>query len=163
MSLISSLGLDNVSSDVNDLPTGKYDGVVSKSEYVLVKDKKQVSHVITYKVTEGDSTGAEKQVWNNLYGEVVDAEGNFPESVDQIKGGKPLMTEKNKQWYKKNLKELSGLPEDQVHTVTPEQLVGVEVTFGIAEKNGYKNVNFVEHRNSAPSGPVATEGFATNF
>lgn len=166
MSLISSLGLDQVTGDVNDLPVGKYDGKVSRSEFVLTESKKQVSHVITYKVTEGDYTGAEKQVWYNLYGEIVDAEGNFPKSVDAIKGGKPLMTPNNKKWYKKLLMDLTGCSEEQASQVTPEQLLEKEVTFGVAEKNGYKNVNFVERRNPAPpefATGMGETGFATNF
>lgn len=164
MSLISSLGLDAVTGDVNDLPVGKYDGKVARSEFVLTESKKQVSHVITYKVTEGDYTGAEKQVWYNLYGEIVDAEGNFPANVESIKGGKPLMTDNNKRWYKKLLMDLTGCSEEQAGQVTPEQLLEKEVTFGVAEKNGYKNVNFVERRNAAPAEvSMGGTGFATNF
>lgn len=164
MSLISSLGLDAVTADINDIPVGKYDGIVSKSEFALVEPKKQVSHVITYKVTEGDFKGAEKQVWYNLYGEIVDAEGNFPKSPEDIKGGKPLMTDNNKRWYKKALMDLTGCSEEEAGKVTPEMLVGKEVTFGVAEKNGYKNVNFVERRNVAPEGVTGeASGFATNF
>lgn len=164
MSLISSLGLDAVTADINDIPVGKYDGVVVKSEFALVEAKKQVSHVITYKVTEGDFKGAEKQVWYNLYGEIVDAEGNFPKSPEDIKGGKPLMTDNNKRWYKKTLMDLTGCTEEEASKVTPEMLVGKEVTFGVAEKNGYKNVNFVERRKVAPEAVTGeASGFATNF
>lgn len=162
MGLIASLGLSEVSGDPNDLKTGKFDGVVSASEFVLVESKKQVSHVVTYKVTEGESIGAEKQVWYNLYTDIVDAEGNFPAKVEDIKNGKALMTEKNKQWYKKLFMDLTGCAEDEVDTKEPSDLLGIEVTFGVAEKNGYKNVNFVERRNSAPA-EVATSTFGTNF
>jgi hypothetical protein len=146
MGLIASLGLDEVSGDPNDLPVGKYDGVVSKSEFVLVPAKKQVSHVVTYKVTDGEKNGMEKQVWYNLYGEIVNAEGNFPEKVEDIKGGKPLMTEQNKNWYKKLLMDLTGCAQEEAKNIEPNQLEGITVTFGVAEKNGYKNVTFVEKR-----------------
>lgn len=169
MSLISSLGLDAVTADVNDIPVGKYDGKVLKSEFVLVEERKQVSHVVTYQVTDGEFKGSQKQVWYNLYGDIVDAEGNFPKTPEEIKGGKPLMTDNNKRWYKKLLMDLTGVSEEQAGNVLPEHLVGKEVTFGVAERNGYKNVNFVELRQTAPEavsmgGSVGeSTGFATNF
>lgn len=160
MGLIASLGLDAVTGDPNDLPVGRFDGVVSKSEFVLNKDKNKVSHVITYQVTEGENKGGSKQVWYDLYTEIVDAEGNFPATVADIKGGKPAMTENNKNWYKKALMDLSGCTREEASALEPEQLEGAEVTFGIAEKNGYRNVSFVERRNVQPANVgVQASGF----
>ena len=167
MGLIASLGLDEVTGDPNDVPVGKYDGVISKSEFVIVKEKKQVSHVVTLTVTEGEKKGASKQVWYNLYGEITDGtpEANVPEKVEDIKGGKPLMTENNKNWYKKFLMDMTGCSQEEAKNVEPAQLEGIEVTFGVAERNGYRNVNFTERRSSAPvAGAVdMSAGFGTNF
>lgn len=159
MSLIASLGLSEVTGDPNDLPVGKYDGIVSKSEYVLSESKNKVSHVVTYQVTEGDRKGASKQVWYDLYNEIVDAEGNFPKSVEDIKGGKPAMTEAQKNWYKKAIMDVTGVSRDEANSVEPPAWEGKEVTFGVAEKNGYRNVSFVERRNAAPATPQGVSGF----
>ena len=149
MSLITSLGLGAVSGDPNDLPVGKYDGIVSESSYVLSKDKDKVSHVVTYKVTEGDRSGGTKQVWYDLFTKVRNAQGEFPEKIEDIVAGDPAMTDQNKNWYKKNIMDVTGCTPEQADNMEPEGWLNKPVTFGIAERNGYKNVSFVEGRRPA--------------
>lgn len=153
MSLLSSLGLDDVAGDPNTIPDGKYDGIVEKSEYVIVKDKATLSHVITYKVTEGDRKGATKQQWYTLYKDIKDAEGNVPENVADVKAGAPALSDAQKEYYKKLWMDL-GVPGDEVTSSEPNRLEGVLVTFGVKRNNqGYQNINFVEPR-VAPQAPV---------
>lgn len=154
MSLITSLGLGEVTGDPNDLPVGKYDGIVSASELVLSKEKDKVSHVVTYKVTEGERSGGTKQVWYDLYGKIQNAAGEFPEKVEDIVKGDPLMTESNKNWYKKAIMDVTGCTPEEANSMEPEGWLNKPVTFGIAERNGYKNVSFVEGRRSANAGPA---------
>jgi hypothetical protein len=150
MSLLSSLGLNDVPSDPNDIPDGKYDGIVQASEYVLVSSKNTLAHVVTYQVADGEYKGAQKQVWNTLYKNVVDANNNFPDKIEDVKGGESSMTDANKRWYKKMWCDLLNLTDAEYGqreaNLKPEDLVGIPVTFGIKTKDGYKNVNFVERR-----------------
>lgn len=165
---LASMGLDNVEADVNALPDGKYDGVVFKSEYVLIKSKDQLSHVVTYKVTDGDRNGAQRPVWYNLGKEVKDASGEFPTSVNDIVSYTPSMPEVSKSYYKKMFVDL-GIAEQAVSTTPIENLIGIPVTFGVKKRDGYINVNFVERRDastqsvatglsSAPTGVTGTQG-----
>lgn len=148
MSLLSSLGLNDIPSDPNDIPDGKYDGVVQASDYVIVDSKGTLNHVVTYQVIDGDHKGAQRQVWYTLYKNIVDSEGAVPFNVDNIKGGTPAMTDANKRWYKKMWCDLLGLDDSTFDAAKHDvkDLVGIPVTFGVKTKDGYKNVNFVERR-----------------
>ena len=61
MGLMDSLGLDKVSGKPQDLPVGKYDGVVAQSEYVHFPNKNSYNHVISYQVTSNERKGGRKQ------------------------------------------------------------------------------------------------------
>lgn len=153
MSLLSSLGLDDVAGDPNTIPDGKYDGIVSKSEFVLVEAKKTLNHVITYQVTDGDRKGATKQQWYTLYTEVADANGGWPSDITEVKAGKPALSDSQKEYYKKLWMDL-GIPGDEVTKSEPQILEGRLVTFGVKRNaQGYQNVNFVEPR-EAPQAAV---------
>jgi DNA-directed RNA polymerase subunit H (RpoH/RPB5) len=152
MSLMGSLGLENISADPNEVPDGAYDGDVFKSEYVLMRDKDTINHVVTYRVTEGDRKGAQRAQWYKLGENPRNAAGEFPDKVEDIATYKQTMSDSNKQWYKKLFTDL-GIPEDQVPNAKPEDLVGKTVSFGVKTNNGYKNVNWVRLR--TPEGNVA--------
>jgi hypothetical protein len=154
MGLIQSLGLSAVSGDPNDLPVGKYNGIVSKSEYVLVKEKDKVSHVVTYQVTEGERKGGTKQVWYDLFTQIKDENGNFPEKVEDIRKGEPAMSEAQKDWYKKAILDVTGCTKEEADVMEPEGWLNKPVTFGVSERNGYKNVSFVEPRRTVSTEAV---------
>lgn len=163
MDILGTLGLSDVKAP-GDLAVGNYDGVIFQSEFVLVpaRDDKpaQISHVFTYKVESGDdNNGTKKQHWFNLGKNPVDAEGNFPSSVEAVAGYESTMTEKNKQYYKEAWINL-GVPEQEVGKRAPETLVGLPITFRIYNNNGYKNVALNGLRAGAPvaqgSGPAPT-------
>lgn len=147
MSLMGSLGLDEVEHDPNKIPDGRYNGEVSKEEYVHSKKDDSISHVITYKVTDGDHKGAQKQEWFKLgvnptrdeFGNVVDLD--------------VTMTETAKGWFKKRMVDLGTEPE-QVGNLVPGDNVGKAVTFGVKTNGEWQNINFVELRE--PSEAVAT-------
>lgn len=140
MSLLGTLGLDKVEGDPNNLPDGKYRGVVSRSEYVEKKDG-TLSHVITYKVTDPSSPrkGAEKAEWFNLGKDVVRDDS----PAKKITGFTPTMSEAAKPWYKKRFLDL-GIPEDRINEIDVADLVGVEVDFGVKTKDGFSNINFAQ-------------------
>lgn len=145
MNLLGTLGLDKVESDPNAIPDGKYDGDVFKSEYVLSKNKDTVSHVITFRVTEGANKGAQRQSWYTLGSEPRNAEGEFPSKPEDITTYNPTMSESQKSWYKKMFVDL-GIPEADVSSTPISALVGKNVTFGIKRNGSYININFVELR-----------------
>ena len=166
MSLMGSLGLDQVEADPNALPDGKWAGVIFKSEFVLVKSKGEVSLVITYKVTEGVKNGAQRQEWFTIGKNPLDANGNPTENINEVASMTPSMTEQQKPWFKKRLVDL-GVAEADIPSLDPKTLVGKNVTFGTKKNNGYININFVELRDgttatgpeAAPSGtPGAVSG-----
>lgn len=140
--LLGTLGLDQVEADPNALPDGKWAGVIFKSEYVDVKKTDSLAHVITYKVTEGEKNGAQRQEWFTL-GTVKTRDEN-----GNITAINPTMTEQQKPWYKKRLIDL-GIPESKINdgTFEPSDLVGKEVFFGTKKNGSYININFVELRN----------------
>lgn len=144
--LNDTLGLNNIPADPNDIPDGKYDGIVLKSEYVYNDTKNQVSHVLTLQVSDGTHKGAQKQHWYNLGKNCVTAQGTKPTNINEVAGFESLMTDQNKTWYKKMWVSL-GVPEEAVGTASPEVLKGKLVVFGVKRNaEGYKNVNFIDSR-----------------
>ncbi len=144
--VFSTLGLDEIEADPNFLPDGKWAGEVVREDYVFVKSKNEVSHVLTYRVTEGvepDSPwlGRERTEWFTL--------GTGPEYDDKgsiIGITTATMTQKQRPWYKKRLLDL-GIPEsEQTDDYRPGPLVGRKITFGTKKNGAYVNINFVELR-----------------
>ena len=149
MSIFESLGLDKVESDPNALPDGKWAGEVFKSEYVEKKDG-GVSHVITYRVTDGERKGAQRQEWWNL------GNGSKKNEAGHIVGIEtPTMTENQKPWYKKRFEDLGETAD-----VHPSVLVGKKVFFGTKKNGSYINVNFVELRPDASAVAAPASGGA---
>jgi hypothetical protein len=66
--LMQSLGLGDVSANVNEVPDGKYDAVITQSEWFFNEAKDTVSHVINYKIEGNDpaTKGKGKQEFFNL-------------------------------------------------------------------------------------------------
>lgn len=141
--LNATLGLQKVEADPNNIPDGRYDGKITKSEYVLTKAGK-VSHVTTFTVSDGQYKGAQRQKWDNLGENAKDANGNPAEKIDDVVSFDPLMNDNNKTWYKKFWADL-GIDTDTVQA-KPEMLVGKLVAFGVKRNSGYANINFVELR-----------------
>lgn len=138
--IMDSLGLDKVEADPNALPDGKWPGEVSRSEYVFVKNKNSVSHVITYRVTAGEHKGAERAEWWLIGTDPVTDDNGKITGVENV-----TMTSQAKPWYKKRLLDL-GVHETEIMTFKPADLVGTEVTFGTKKNDGYININFAEKR-----------------
>lgn len=141
--LNATLGLQNVEADPNNIPDGRYDGKVLKSEYVLTKTGK-VAHVTTFQVTDGTYNGAQKQKWDNLGDNPRTADGGIPEKIDEVASFNPTMKDTQKTWYKKFWLDL-GIDTD-AGPYKPEDLNGKLVTFGVKRNDGYANINFVELR-----------------
>lgn len=154
MNLLGALGLDQVSADPNEIPDGKYDGDIFRSEYVLAKDKSKFSHVVTYRVTEGENKGAQRQQWYTIGKNPKNAQGGEPDALTDIAAYEPAMSDSSKSYYKKMWVDL-GVPEAAIATASPEDLVGKQVTFGVKRNGGYTNINFVELRAAAPVQAVA--------
>lgn len=147
MNLLAQLGLDSVSADPNDIPDNKYDGHVLKDEMVIAKNSNTVSHVITYKVSDGDFKGAERAEWFRFGTDPVDVNGQPTEDPAAIANYTKTASEQNLQWYKKRLIDL-GVSEDDINSgaFTVGSLSGIPVTFGVKRNGNYVNVNFVERR-----------------
>lgn len=151
MSLLGSLGLDEVSADPNAIPEGRYAGVVFSSDYVYKKQDNSVSHVITYQVVDGERKGAQRQEWYNLGDATAFADDG---TVSAMNG---TMTDDRKTWYKKRLVDLGVVEETISTTFHPRDLVGKMVTFGVKKNGNYININFVELREAAPNVPPTGE------
>jgi hypothetical protein len=149
--IFDTLGLGNVESDPNALPDGKWIGDVFKSQYVEKNDG-TVAHVLTYRVTDGDRKGAQRQEWFEL------GTGAVKEGDKIVDVQTPTMPEDRKSWYKLRLESLNpGVVID--NTYRPEQEVGKQVYFGTKRNGAYINVNFVEIRNAtAPVQATTTAG-----
>lgn len=146
MNILGSLGLDQVESDPNNIPDGRYVGKVDSSRIVLSKDKSKVMHVTNYKVTEGDHKGAQVADFQQLgVDPQFDEAGNITSFTN-------TMSDMNKQWYKKRLVQDLGVPEDAVNSGTFDiaNLADKAVVFGVKRNNGYVNVSFVELRADTP-------------
>lgn len=144
MSLLGSLGLDDVPADPNDVPDGRYNGVVFKDEFV-VKSDDTVHHVITYRVDEGQFAGAQKPEWFKVGVNPVRAE-----VTNALTGFTPAMEETAKRWYKKRLAGDLGLSDEQIANYKPGDLTGTKVVFGIKTNGQWKNISFVEKREASP-------------
>jgi hypothetical protein len=160
MDILGTLGLDSVSANPDDVPTGSYDAVIYQSEFVLSKNKDTIAHVITFKVEGGDNDGAKPSQWNTLGKTPRNEAGEFPAKVEDVTQYEPTMSKKQESYYKKTWVD-SGVPEDQVGKLPPEALVGKPVTIRVYMSNGYKNVavNGVRVVDSAsPQGPSNAGG-----
>jgi hypothetical protein len=89
----------------------------------------------------------------------VDQNGQPTTNLSVLAGFKDTMTADNKSWYKKLWLDLN-VPEHLVNSseATPDMLVNQPCVFGIAERQGYKNVNFIDKRDAAPVAPIGMGG-----
>jgi hypothetical protein len=148
--LMGTLGLDKVEADPNAIPDGKYVGEVMKDEYVHVAKNDTVSHVFTYRVTDGPHKGAQRTEWFQLgTNPTRDENGN-------ITGLDVTMTEQAKQWYKKRFTDL-GVPDAEVPNQKPGDQVGKKINFGVKRNGAYINVNFVELRQEGTTSQAVTQ------
>lgn len=168
--LNQSLGLDKVEADVNAIPDGKYDGVVFRSVLVYKESDDSLSHVIEYKVTDGDYSGKKRSEWFTMGTEprIKDAETGEPVApakgevnLSDLISFTPGMSEVQKPWYVKRHTDL-GIEESEVVNARPEDLVGKPVTFGVKRNGTFININFVELRaeDTNGTGPVSLTGDA---
>lgn len=156
--LLGTLGLGKVEADPNNLPEGRYEGTVTRSQMVLVKSKKEIAHAISYTVESGQFKGATRQEFFT-YG-TTDSE-----TADErpLKNYEATMGETRKSWYKKRLVDL-GISQAKVDSGDFEvkDLVGTKVVFGVKHSGQYINVSFAEKRNTtAGAVPLSTEPVAT--
>jgi hypothetical protein len=166
--LMQSLGFSEVSSSVNEVPDGKYDAVVTTSEWFFNKAKDSVAHVITYKVDSTDpaTKGKQKQEYFNLGTEPRDAEGNWTEDEETLTHYNNTQTPMNKQFHKKRFVDLlaDNNPESRkaieaavdAGNIDVASLVGVKCVVNIKTKEGFQNVAGAWKRDgNATSAPVA--------
>lgn len=158
VNLLATLGLATVEA-AGELKPNKYDGVVERSALVYSESKDQISHVITYKVTEGTATGGTKDEWFNFGNNPLDANGQHTTDPEAVVSFTPTWSEQNQSFYKKRLIDL-GVPEDVVNAggVSVGDLVGIPCTFGVSERNGFRNISFAEKRDVPQNfAPQATD------
>lgn len=140
MDLMGTLGLDNV-DDPDNLPDSKYRGVIKDAGYMISKTDK-LGIFFVYKVNDPASkfNGREKFDWTTI------GDGGFKGEDGEYGCKTPTMSETQKPYFKKRLGEL-GIPESRLANLTNADLkgrIGTDVIFGIKNKDGYNNVNFVE-------------------
>lgn len=147
--LLGSLGLNDVESDPNYVPPGTYDAVVYSSDLVHVKSKNTVSHVITYKITDGDYKDKRQSKFHEL-GVNPDLDEN-----GKVIAFTPTQTATNKQWHKKNFVDL-GVPEAQVASTPISALVGRECTITLTKNGAFTNIAGVGTRGNTVPQSVPT-------
>lgn len=163
--LMQSLGLGDISANVNEVPDGKYDAIVTASEWFFNEGKDTVSHTITYKIDSNDpaTKGKSKQEFFNLGKEPRDANGVFTKSEDELTHYVNTQTEMNKQFHKKRFVDLlaDNNPQSKKEVeaavdagqIEPANLVGVKCVVNIKTKDGFQNVAGAWKRDGAA--PVA--------
>lgn len=145
MGLFDTLGMDTVEADPNALPDSRWVGEVYKSEFVEKKNG-EVSHVITYRVVDGERKGAQRTEWFTIgTGAQKDDSGKIT-GVDQV-----TMSDQAKPWYKKRWEDL-GKP--MTKESKPSDLVGIPVIFATKKNGSFININYVEVRNPNAAAPV---------
>jgi hypothetical protein len=156
--LMGTLGLDKV-DDPDNMPDGKYYGIIKQCEYMKSKTDK-LGITVVYKVDDPGSKqqGREKFDWTTV------GEGNVHQEGDDWKFDKGSMSEAQKPYFKKRMAAL-GIPESVLADLKDEHLksrVGLRVVFEIKNKDGYNNVVSVELRgDNAPVDPFAGNPAAT--
>ena len=121
---LNDLGLENVEADPNHIADGKYEAFVFNSEVRTKKDGGR-SWVITYKIAPGQThSGQQQQEWFDLAPTGDNAE-------------------LKKSFLKRRVLSL-GVPESQIGTFNPGDVMGLKVAIAIVHRNGYQNVNSVE-------------------
>lgn len=159
MDLMGTLGLDNV-DDPDNLPDGKYAGVIFKCEYLVSKTDK-LGIAITYKCTDPQSkfNGREKFEWWTI--------GDNPTKNEEgeYQVAKATMSESQKPYFKKRMAAI-GIPESRLASLKQADLngrVGTEIYFGIKNKDGYNNVNFVEMRGASVGDAGSVDPFESGY
>ena len=140
---LNDLNLDEVEADPNFISDGPHPGFVFDSKVVTKKDGSK-SWVIIFKVAPDDEkfAGKTQDEWYSL---TVSKDGELvAPSPDQ------------KSWLKKRALSL-GVPESQIKTFKPADVIGTAVFFGIRHKNGYQNVGEVTLRDEATGQAVVSE------
>jgi hypothetical protein len=145
MGLFDTLGMDQVESDPNALPDGKWAGEIFKSEFIEKKNG-EVSHVFTYRVTDGEKAGVQRQEWFTLGTGAVKNESGKIVDVENA-----TMTEQAKSWYKRRLENVEYDTTNQ----DPSHVTGKPIYFGTKKNGDYININFVELREPSDA-PAAT-------
>jgi hypothetical protein len=148
--VFGNLGLDKVEVWDNKvtIPDGTYPGYVSDAKLVTKKDGNEAL-VLTYKVADDNSSHD---------GETINEWRTFPRRTED--GGFVSETdERNAQFLKARLIHL-GFEADQIDKVDLDDISGIPVTFTVKTKNNYKNVSYVEVRNTVEHliGPDQAEG-----
>lgn len=157
MGLLDSLDLNSASSDPNAIPDGTYDGEVMKSELVFVPSKNTVSHVITYKVTDGPQKGAQKAEWYELGVNPVKADNSPATSIDEAVSFTPTMAENRKPWYNKRATDLLG---ERFTAENMSKAVGIPVAFNVKTEGNFQNIKWVNKRAGQATQQVTAEEFA---
>lgn len=162
---LNDLGLENVDSNPNYIPDGKYAGFISKSEIVTSKKDGAKSWVLTYRIAPGQVGrvplpngsvaekplgGKEQAEWHSL-----------------TPKGSPEAIEFKKSMLKKRLETL-GIPANRHGSVQPAEFQGLAVSFTIKHKDDYQNIGVVSLRDeSAPiagsNGGVATSSVSAGL
>lgn len=137
MGLFGDLDINSVSDDPFDLPVDKYEAVVSKVEIKSNHTSKNNPEsvpttylVISYTITDGAAESA--------IGQTVQDWFRIPKDMNDSRGKQSATQALS--WIKRRLLML-GVPESRVDSVSPDDLVGIEVYLDVNKsKNGMPSV-----------------------
>lgn len=142
MSIFGDLDIASASDDPFKVPPNVYNAVVSEVKVGETKDKSKTGMTLIYTISDPGGEHDKKQVreWKHI---------PTPADPKNLSGeDKRAMS-----FLKARLLDL-GIPEERVNSVTPEDLIGKEVTIDVREgKNDFTNVNSVTLlQDTTPSG-----------
>lgn len=135
---LNDLNLDQTEADPNYISDGPHPGFIFDSKVVTKKDGNK-SWVLTHKVAPEDTKFA----------------GRIQDEWYPITNA----TEQNKSWLKRRVLSL-GVPESQVGSFSPADVIGLAVLFSIRHKDSYQNVVDVVLRDEATGQAMPAAGSA---
>ena len=136
---LNDLGLSSANADPNFLPEGRYPAFISGlkiKDTQATKDKPAgKALIITYKISPLDSenVGKTKTEFKTL--PAVNPDGSYTDEVSV----------RNAAYLKQRLLSL-GVPEDEMDTMSQEDLLGTPVWITMVQSGDYYNVRNVELR-----------------
>jgi len=141
MSLFGELDVQSASDDPFGVPVGIYEAFVYEVKTGPTKKGDKVGLSILYKVDGGEHDGKVVSEWKQI-----------PQIMDPKN---PTADEARSLSFLKQRMLSLGVTEDQINTVSPDDLVGTKVVITLKQNGEYTNISKVAKHNGESIASVA--------
>ena len=126
MGIFGDLDLDTVASDPFKVEDGTYEADVTGATVGETAKGDKIGLTIKYTITDGDSP---------MFGRSITEWQHIPQP-----SGEPTPQELRSASFLKSRLISLGVPENEMNSMQPEDLLGISVVVTVREKDGYTNI-----------------------